>query len=929
MNKFLSTLLLSLNFVVVVNLTADINKSPNDKRTYEVFMLKNGIEVITVSDPDLATSAATLSVGVGQFQDPEDAQGIAHFLEHMIFMGSEKYKKPNEYMQFISENGGSTNAFTATEQTTYLFSINSSMFSEALDRLSAAIIAPLFDASMVEKEISAVNSEWLLARQSQQFVTQRVAVNTSNPDHPKKQLGVGNNETLSRDKEILLNSLRSFYEQYYSANLMKLVLVGNQSPRQLKSYAKKYFGGIKNKNVKRPTTKIAAYREQDLLKNIYVKTKSGTPTLSLEFPLKNNRDKWKSKPNSYVSKLLNSQEENTLFSLLTDEGYIEGGSATINPNVWGADGAAFIDFVLTKKGEQNKDLIINLTFKYIDLISSNGVSKKYFDEMKAINERQFNDYTPPEALNLAVSFGSNIFDRPTKNLIDYPYVTEQFDIEAIEKVISQLQPSNVRIYHLSPTEEADIELKYADGSFRIEPIDLNNFTKGEGIPFAIKLPEAEILTFDDSSETIIVSSEYETPKNIYEANGVQVYLSQSKNHKNNKGAMQVKLMSPMTDQSPKASAEQSIILYQFFKKNRRLLQKAYTGAGISIIPNPDEYGNLGFIFLGRSMKQHTYAEDFVDALLSFDIKDWELENAIKTIKESLEDLDEDSIVDQLFMYNDQVNKTARWTKDQVIDAMGDITVADLIMAHKDFIGSSFLDVYAYGNYQPNNIIELAKKIRLSMGQTSQNDHWRYKPSFEAKPGIARMKKVTIAKDGVGVLDNYIFPKKSEKVAVQLQILNRLFRPTFFNDLRTNQEIGYVASSFVSETNEYPTLSTLVVSDSNNAKQLKEKVMGFNYGFATAFQNVSNKTIENVKKSMIEELEKRPENLFVEAEPYFDDWTDGNYSFDSLEKTIGYIKNTNKDDLLALVNTMFLEGQYMNTTIQIRGDDFKDTPFFNW
>ena len=81
-------------------------------------------------------------------------------------------------------------------------------------------------------------------------------------------------------------------------------------------------------------------------------------------------------------------------------------------------------------------------------------------------------------------------------------------------------------------------------------------------------------------------------------------------------------------------------------------------------------------------------------------------------------------------------------------------------------------------------------------------------------------------------------------------------------------------------------------------------MGFNYGFATAFQNVSNKTIENVKKSMIEELEKKPENLFVEAEPYFDDWTDGNYSFDSLEKTIGYIKNTNKDDLLALVIQCF-------------------------
>ena len=70
-------------------------------------------------------------------------------------------------------------------------------------------------AAMVEKEISAVNSEWLLARQSEQFVVNRVAVNTTNPDHPKTQLGVGNNETLSRDKDVLLNSLRNFYNQYY------------------------------------------------------------------------------------------------------------------------------------------------------------------------------------------------------------------------------------------------------------------------------------------------------------------------------------------------------------------------------------------------------------------------------------------------------------------------------------------------------------------------------------------------------------------------------------------------------------------------------------------------------------------------------------------------------------------------------------------
>ena len=72
-----------------------VNKSPVDPREYETFTLKNGIEVITVSDPNLATSAATISVGVGQFQDPQNAQGIAHFLDHMSIMCSEKYHSPN------------------------------------------------------------------------------------------------------------------------------------------------------------------------------------------------------------------------------------------------------------------------------------------------------------------------------------------------------------------------------------------------------------------------------------------------------------------------------------------------------------------------------------------------------------------------------------------------------------------------------------------------------------------------------------------------------------------------------------------------------------------------------------------------------------------------------------------------------------------
>ena len=47
------------------------------------------------------------------------------------------------------------------------------------------------------------------------------------------------------------------------------------------------------------------------------------------------------------------------------------------------------------------------------------------------------------------------------------------------------------------------------------------------------------------------------------------------------------------------------------------------------------------------------------------------------------------------------------------------------------------------------------------------------------------------------------------------------------------------------------------------------------------------------------------------------------------KPINHIKNTTKEDLVILMNEIFLQGQFMNTTVQIRGEDFKDTPFFNW
>ncbi|MDX5334940.1 MAG: insulinase family protein, partial [Marinobacter sp.] len=88
-------------------------KSPNDPNEYRFLELDNGLRVILASDPDADKAAASMNVAVGSGNDPADREGLAHFLEHMLFLGTEKYPDPGEYQQFIRSHGGSHNAFTA------------------------------------------------------------------------------------------------------------------------------------------------------------------------------------------------------------------------------------------------------------------------------------------------------------------------------------------------------------------------------------------------------------------------------------------------------------------------------------------------------------------------------------------------------------------------------------------------------------------------------------------------------------------------------------------------------------------------------------------------------------------------------------------------------------------------------------------------
>ena len=906
-----------------------VNKSPADPREYETFTLKNGIEVITVSDPSLATSAATLSVGVGQFQDPKNAQGIAHFLEHMIFMGSEKYKSPNEYMQFISENGGQTNAYTAAQQTTYLFSINSDKFPDALDRLSSAIKAPLFNGDMVEKEINAVNSEWLLRRQSEPFIRSRAAAMTGNPNHPRILLGVGNKETLSVKREILLKELKDFYNKYYSSNIMKLVLVGNESPQKLKRLAKKYFANIKNKKIDRQKINIPAYLPTNLKKNIYIKSKEKSSGIGIEFPIKNNLEDWKKKPNQYLAKILNSQEKNSLMGKLDDEGYIQGGQASFLPDAWGFDGSMFIDLNLTEYGEQNKDDIISMIFNYLNVISEKGITLAHFNELKATNNIAYENYSSLPPLQAALTLTDRIFEIEPVHLIEYEYVTEDFDAELILSVLSQMKPENVRIYHVGPNEEINQQLQFADGGYRVEDIEELDFINWKKSQYALAIPDAELIEDNDTASNKMLAG-FETPQKVFSSDGVQAYLSHTQNFSGKESMLQIGLISELPIKNLENYMASGLLTVMFIQKNRRFYQRAYK-RGIALDPSPDDQGNMIFRFYGRSSKQIQYAKQLIQKYSEFVPDERTFKNATKIVRDYYEGFDEQDISDQLDWYTDNAIKRPPniYSKKQILDALEKLNLADIENFQGTLNRSIFLDIYGHGLFSPEEFSLFASESRDILGGTSTTDPWHLDDNFQVKTGTSKMKKVSIPRDGIGMVDISIYPEKSLKVFSQFRIINKLLAPTFFNSLRTDQQVGYVVNSYESRIREYPAISMVIISDNTDLQSLKEKIINFQYGFAIALENISEKTIEGTKKAILDDMNQKPENIYVESGGYVYDWQRGNYLFDTQEQVKKYIANTTKQDLVDLNNSMTFDGKLMNINVQLRGEDFSSSDFFSW
>jgi insulysin len=177
--------------------TKPIEKSQLDEREYRLIKLENGLSAMLIQDSKADIAAASLDVAVGHLSDPDDIPGLAHFCEHLLFMGTEQFPKENEYSEYLSKNNGHSNAYTAPANTNYFFRVATSALPGALARFSAFFHCPLFAPSCTTREMNAVDSEHSKNHQADPWRVFQVNKHLTKEGHPWSKFGSGNRETLS------------------------------------------------------------------------------------------------------------------------------------------------------------------------------------------------------------------------------------------------------------------------------------------------------------------------------------------------------------------------------------------------------------------------------------------------------------------------------------------------------------------------------------------------------------------------------------------------------------------------------------------------------------------------------------------------------------------------------------------------------------
>ncbi|MDH3376350.1 MAG: insulinase family protein, partial [Gammaproteobacteria bacterium] len=534
--------------------------SPNDQRGYHAFELANRLKVLLISDPTTDKSAAALDVHVGNGSDPVDRQGLAHFLEHMLFLGTEKYPRAGEYQEFIRRHGGANNAYTSYEHTNYFFDIDPDYLEPALDRFAEFFVAPLFTAEYVERERGVVHSEYSSRKQSDGRRIWAARKALFNPKHPMSRFAVGSLSTLAdRPGKSIRDDLIEFHRRYYSANEMALVVLGREPISKLREWVSARFEAIEDKNQSAVAPGQNLFDAGRLPARLTVKPIKEQRVLSLTFPIPEVRSHYRTKPTALISNLIGHEGSGSLLAVLKRRALAEGLSAGVgvsHPN----EATFVVSISLTEAGVAQWREVTGLLFDYIDLVKREGVAEWIYREQRMLAELSFRFQEHRDPGRYVQSLASDLHRYPPAELLQGPYMMEAFEPDLINQFLSSLRPENVLLTIVDQDQPTRSVEHWYGTEYAIDAIDAALIAdwSDASIDGELQLPPPNPFLPDVNLLQVAPRSVGTVPQRILDFAGFELWHHQDVSFRVPRANFYMSIRSPIANASPRNSVLTSL-----------------------------------------------------------------------------------------------------------------------------------------------------------------------------------------------------------------------------------------------------------------------------------------------------------------------------------------------------------------------------------
>ncbi len=896
--------------------------------------LGNELEAYLISDPKAPKSAAAMCVHVGSWDDPDDVSGMAHFTEHMLFLGTEEFPEESGFQRFVTQNGGQHNAHTAPEATCFIFSVDTSAYAEALKRFASFFKTPLFSLSGTQRELTAIDQEFALRTQDETVRVYAVLRDVANPSHPFHRFTEGNRDSLG---QVPVERLRQWYKAHYSANLMRLLVYSPLPIDQLRKMVEEDFSAVPNQQKEWVPSKEALGGASMEGKIAIVQPVKQERALLLfwELPTDLVADR-NYRSEEIVAYVLGHEGPKSLFAALKGEQLVD----TITSGGGRLGGANYVFSLrlgLTDKGLKNVETVIERVFEGIAAFRKAGAPQYLFENVQRMAELSYQYQQRSAPFTMLDDYTGLIFDESLSTFPELGLTYRKFDAQRVQSVLDQLTPQRVFIVLnadlASVGAKPDKQEKWMAVDYTIKPISAALMQKLEGAmpaPF-MGIPEANHwipshLTLVDKTAP---PAEFAmpVPRLIVDESDGALYYAVDHEYEIPSLYGDFEILTPAIDRGdPKKSVLADLYVISVQRALNSLSYDAKM-AGLDFTLARANYG-LDLAIAGYSEKAPELLKEIAGRLKTVKVSADDFASLRDSLEVSYRNATIAPPLSQAFEFAKELLFKDHSSNQQKVEAVRQITLDELNQFISGLYQHSYIKGLLYGN-----LTEAQAKSAYTLLQTAlQAKPWPKKEHAklqvvalpEDEPPRALNTSVQQPNDALILMiesGNFSFSN-----AAAMQVLAKAIETPFYQTLRTQQQTAYALFSWQQEIERQLFLFFALESSNYRAKTLLSRFELFLETFVSGIRSTFPQTeFEAVKQALVSDWGKPPDNLQAMGKLLHELAFDYEAQWDWRAKSAAALQALTYDQLVKFAEELLGRKNFKRLAVLIQGQTGREVP----